>query len=253
MGKSMLLNAITGQERAIVSDVPGTTRDSLDIMIAYGSSRILLIDTAGLRRRGRIEAGVEHYSALRSIRAIDRADVVIQVMDTSELATNQDAHICGYVTDSYRGLLLAVNKWDLARNLGLTEDEAVHNVKDQMKFAAHAPISFVSALEGSGISDLLMKSKEVFDQWSKGVPRYDLRRTVLNAIGKHPPASTGRGALKIYSVAQDQTSPPSFTFYVNKASMVHFSYQRYLENALREAYGFEGSPLKMQFKSRGAG
>ena len=251
VGKSMLLNAITGQERAIVSEMPGTTRDSLDILMTYDDGTILLIDTAGLRRRGRIERGIEHFSALRSIRAIDRADVVVLVLDASELATSQDAHIGGYVTDSYRGLVLAVNKWDLSAKLELTEEEAVRTVRDRLKFAAHAPVSLVSALKRTGISDLLTNSRQVFDEWNKGVPRYDLRRTVLNAVGKHPPATTGRGALKIYGVAQDQTGPPSFTFYVNRANMVHFSYQRYLENALRAAYGFEGSPLRIRFKGRG--
>ena len=251
VGKSMLLNAITGQQRAIVSDVPGTTRDALDTLMRYGERTMLLIDTAGIRRRGRIEPGIERFSVLRAIRAIDRADVAALVMDSSELATSQDAHIGGYILDAYKGVVLTVNKWDLAEELGLSKEEASRKVRRLFRFASHAPICFVSALRGSGIPVLLEKAKEVHREWSRGLPRYQLRRTILEAVAAHPPATSGRHALKVYGVAQDEAGPPSFTFYVNRSDMVHFSYKRYLENALREAYGFEGSPLRMRFKGRG--
>ena len=251
VGKSMLLNAITGQERAIVSEAPGTTRDALDTLIMYDQRSVLLVDTAGIRRRGRIEPGIERYSTLRAIRAIDRADVAVLVLDASELATSQDAHIASYILDAYKGIVLAVNKWDLAPDLGLNKDEATRKVRQRFKFAPYAPARFVSALRGSGIGALMDTTHAVHGHWTKGVPRYGLRRTVLNAVAAHPPATSGRRALKIYGVAQDQTRPPSFTFYVNRSDMVHFSYQRYLENTLRKVYGFEGSPLKMRFKGRG--
>ena len=250
VGKSMLLNSILGEDRAIVSDVPGTTRDALDTLVTVDGRTVHLIDTAGLRRRGRIERGIEQFSAIRTIRAIDRAEVAALVMDAAELATTQDAHIAGYVLEAYRGILLAVNKWDLAPGLGLTREEAIRKVRERFKFASHMPICFTSALDGTGMDVLLDQAAEVHRRWSMGLPRYDLRRTILNAVAAHPPA-TGRRRLKLYGVTQDQSQPPSFTFYVNSSDMVHFSYRRYLENALRNAYGFEGAPLRMRFKSRG--
>jgi GTP-binding protein len=251
VGKSMLLNAITGQDRAIVNELPGTTRDALDTLMTYDQRTVLLVDTAGIRRRGKIEPGIERYSTLRAIRAIDRADVAVLLMDASELATSQDSHIASYVLDAYKGIVLAANKWDLARGLGLTMDEAAMKIKGRFKFAPHAPICFVSALRGSGIEALMETTQAVYNNWSKGLPRYELRRTILEAVASHPPATSGRRTLKIYGVSQDQAGPPSFTFYVNRSDMVHFSYKRYLENTLRKAFGFDGSPLKMHFKGRG--
>ena len=250
-GKSMLLNALSGHERAIVSETPGTTRDSVDTLITYDCRRILIVDTAGLRRRGSIKPGVERYSSLRSIRAIDRADVAILVLDATELATAQDAHIASYILDMYKGVVFGVNKWDLSKQAGLNKDAAARKVRERFKFASFAPICFVSALRETGLDILMRTVQDVSDQWRKDLPRYHLRRTVLNAVAAHPPALSGRSAAKIYSVSQDSTAPPSFTFYVNRADMVHFGYQRYLENALRDAYGFAGSPLRMRFKRRG--
>jgi GTP-binding protein len=246
----MLLNAITGQQRAIVSDIPGTTRDALDTLLTLDDRSILLIDTAGIRRRGSIDPGIEKYSVLRSVRAIDRADVAVLMMDTMELATAQDAHIAKYILDAYKGIVLVVNKWDMASEAGLTKAEATRLVMERFKFVPYAPICFTSGLKKTGIQELLDTCEGVFQQWSKGVPRYDLRRTVMNAVAEHPPTTSGKGGLKIYSVAQDNTGPPSFVFYVNRSDLLHFSYQRYLENALRRAYEFKGSPLKMEFRGR---
>ena len=250
-GKSMLLNALSGHERAIVSETPGTTRDSVDTLITYEGRRILIVDTAGLRRRGSIKPGIERYSSLRSIRAIDRADVAILVLDATELATAQDAHIASYILDMYKGVVFGVNKWDLSKQAGLNKDAAAVKVRERFKFASFAPVCFVSALRETGLDVLMHTVQDVSDQWRKDLPRYHLRRTILNAVAAHPPALSGRSAAKIYSVSQDSTAPPSFTFYVNRADMVHFGYQRYLENALRDAYGFAGSPLRMRFKRRG--
>ena len=251
VGKSMMLNAITGEERSIVSDVPGTTRDTVDTLITHDDRSILLIDTAGIRRRGKIGTGVEKYSVVRAIRAIDRSDVAVLLLDASEIATAQDTHVASQILDSFKGIVLAVNKWDLASDLGVTRDDATALVRDRFKFASFAPIRFTSSMTGMGLTDLLDTTLSVYGQWTKGLPRYDLRRTVMNAIAEHPPVAHKGRSVKIYSVAQEQTAPPSFTFYVNKADTVHFSYQRYLENRLREAYDFHGSPLKMRFKSRG--
>ena len=250
-GKSTLVNAITGRERAIVSDRPGTTRDALDTLVTYEGRTVLLIDTAGIRRRGKVQSGVERYSVLRAVRAIDRSDVAILLMDAGELATSHDAHIASYILDAYKGVVLAVNKWDLADELGLTESAALTRIRERFKFAPYAPVCLISAERGEGIDALMDEAHSVYAEWTKGVPRYQLRRIVLEAVARHPPAPTGRRSLKIYGVAQEQVGPPTFTFYVNRSDMVHFSYQRYLENALRQAYRFEGSRLRMRFKGRG--
>jgi len=251
VGKSMLLNTMTGQQRSIVSPIPGTTRDTIDTLVMRDDTSILLLDTAGIRRPGKVGTGIEKYSVLRAVRAIDRADVAILLLDVTETATSQDTHIASYILESFKGIVLAVNKWDLAPELGITEADATRMVRRKFKFATYAPLVFTSALTGQGLGPLLDTALEVYRQWTKGVPRYDLRRTVMGAVADHPPVAVRGRSLNIYSVAQDQTGPPSFTFYVNRSDTVHFSYQRYLENRLREAYDFRGSPLKMRFKSRG--
>ena len=250
-GKSQLLNAVVGEERSIVSDVPGTTRDAIDTLIEREGTSILLIDTAGIRRRGSIEQGIERYSVLRSIRAIERAQVAVLMLDVTELATAQDAHIASYVLEAHRGIVIAVNKWDLAPELKLTKEDAERTVRQRLKFLRFAPLRFISALTGAGVGDLLEATATAYVQWSRDLPRYDLRRTVLNAVADHPPASNSRHGLKVYGVTQDSTGPPGFTVYVNRSDLVHFSYRRYLENAIRGTYGFEGTPLRMRFRGRG--
>lgn len=250
VGKSMLLNAIAGEPRAIVSDIPGTTRDSLDSLLRIDDWSALIIDTAGMRRRGRIESGIERYSVLRAVRAVERADVAVLLMDATEPASSQDAHIAKYILDAYKGIILAVNKWDLASELGATQPQILQRVRERFKFVPYAPVCFASALTGAGVANLLASAREVHAEWTKGVPRYDLRRRILNAVAEHPPALSGRRSLKIFGVSQDGAGPPSFTFFVNHADMVHFSYKRYLENTIRGAYEFRGSPLRMRFKGR---
>ena len=250
VGKSQLLNIITGENRSIVSDVPGTTRDTVDTLIEVEDKTVLLIDTAGIRRRGKIGTGVEKYSVIRSVRAIDRADVAILLMDASEPAPAQDSHIASYILDSYKGVVLAVNKWDLAGELNVNREDVMAVVADKFRFASYAPLRFISALTGQGVNQLLDTALAVHRQWTKSLPRYDLRRTVMNAVAEHPPVAQKGRSLRIYNVSQDQAGPPTFTFYVNHSDTLHFSYQRYLENRLREVYDFHGSPLKMRFRSR---
>ena len=250
VGKSQLLNIITGENRSIVSDVPGTTRDTIDTLIEVEDKTVLLIDTAGIRRRGKIGTGVEKYSVIRSVRAIDRADVAILLMDASEPATAQDSHIASYILDSYKGVVLAVNKWDLAGELNVNREDVMAVVGDKFRFASYAPLRFISALTGQGVNQLLDTALAVHRQWTKSLPRYDLRRTVMNAVAEHPPVAQKGRSLRINNGSQDQAGPPTFTFYVNHSDTLHFSYQRYLENRLREVYDFHGSPLKMRFRSR---
>jgi GTP-binding protein len=250
VGKSMLLNALTGENRSIVSDVPGTTRDTIDTLIKYNDMDVLLIDTAGIRRRGKIGTGVEKYSVIRSVRAIDRADVVVMLMDAMEPATMQDTHIAGYILDAYKGVVLVVNKWDLLQGKGVTKGEIEALLRDKFRFATYAPICFTSALNATGLDELMATSVDVYNEWTKGIPRSDLRRTMMSAIAEHPPTGIKGRTLKIYSVSQEEVAPPSFTFFVNRADSIHFSYERFLENRLRRAYEFRGSPLKMRFKGR---
>jgi GTP-binding protein len=250
VGKSMLLNALTGENRSIVSDVPGTTRDTIDTLIKYNDMDVLLIDTAGIRRRGKIGTGVEKYSVIRSVRAIDRADVVIMLMDAMEPATMQDTHIAGYILDAYKGVVFGVNKWDLLQGKGVTKGEIETLLRDKFKFATYAPICFMSALNATGLDELMATSVDVYKEWTKGIPRIDLRRTMMSAIAEHPPTGIKGRTLKIYSVSQEEVAPPSFTFFVNRADSIHFSYERFLENRLRRAYDFRGSPLRMRFKGR---
>ena len=250
VGKSMLLNALTGENRSIVSDIPGTTRDTIDTLIKYNDLDVLLIDTAGIRRRGKIGTGIEKYSVIRSVRAIDRADVVVLLMDAMEPATMQDTHIAGYILDAYKGVVFVVNKWDLLEGKGITKGEIEALLKDRFRFATYAPICFTSALNSTGLEELLDTSLDVYNEWSKGIPRSDLRRTMMSAIAEHPPTGIKGRSLKIYSVSQEEVAPPSFTFFVNRADSIHFSYERFLENRLRRAYEFRGSPLRMRFKGR---
>ncbi|MBN18674.1 MAG: ribosome biogenesis GTPase Der [Chloroflexi bacterium] len=251
VGKSMLMNAILKEDRSIVHGVPGTTRDSLDSRFNYNDKDLLLIDTAGIRRSGKIEAGVEKYSVLRTLQSIDRSDVCGLVIDASELATAQDTHVASNILNAFKGIVIVVNKWDLSSQLSMTEDDVKIKIKNKFKFLDFAPICFTSGLNGQGLNDLINKVIDVNYEWNKTVPRYDLRRIIMTAIGNNPPSNSGKRLLKIHSVSQDKKAPPSFTFYVNNPDLVHFSYKRYLENCLRDAYSFLGSPIRMRFKKLG--
>ena len=251
VGKSMLINSLSGENRSIVSNIAGTTRDSLDTVINYKEKDIQLIDTAGIRRRGQIDYGIEKYSVLRSIQAIDRCDVAALLIDASEFATAQDTHVANYILEAHKGIVLLINKWDLSNQLGTNQPDMANQVKSKFKFAQYAPICFTSGLTGSGIETMLDTVMMVQSERSKIIPRADVRRTILTAVANHPPPVQGKKELKIYSAMQDGSSPPSFTFFVNHPDMIHFSYKRYLENSLRENFGFEGSPLRMRFRGRG--
>tara|TARA_Y100000590_G_scaffold64391_1_gene69213 strand:- start:314 stop:1642 length:1329 start_codon:yes stop_codon:yes gene_type:complete len=250
VGKSSLLNAILGEERAIVSDIPGTTRDSIDTKVQYDEQQLLLIDTAGIRRRGKVIPGIEKFSVLRSVRSIDRADVIFLVMDATELATAQDSHIAGQITNAFKGVVILVNKWDIAEANGITESECISEIRDRFKFMPYAPIRFVSAVEKIGISDAIDAAIMVFEDLTKEVEEEKLNNEVTSAISKHLPPYKGRRHLRVHKVFQAGINPPTFTFYVNYPDLVHFSYRRYLENRLREGLGFRWSHLKLEFKNR---
>ena len=250
VGKSMLLNSILGDERVIVSDMPGTTRDAVDIPFTFDDEPVTLIDTAGLRRRGRIEHGIEQYSVLRAVRAIERANVCLLVIDGMESITAQDTHVAGYVTDAYKGVVVVVNKWDLA---GLETDtewmEA--EVRRRLRFVSHAPVRFTSALTGAGVQEVMETALDVYEQGRKMVSRGALDRTLMSALAEHLPTGRGGRSLKVFRMYQKGVSPPTFVTFVNNPDLVHFSYQRYLENRLRSAFGFAGNPIHLIFSSRG--
>ena len=250
VGKSMLLNTILGHQRVIVSEIPGTTRDAIDIPFSFDDKPVTLIDTAGVRRRGRIEVGIEKYSVLRAVRAIERANVCLLVIDGTESVTAQDTHIAGQVLDAYRGVVVVVNKWDLVE--GETDMERMTlEVRRMLKFIPHAPICFTSALTGAGVQKTIETALEVYEQGNRMVSRGALERTLMSAVADHlPPNRRGR-PLKIYRIYQKGVNPPTFVTFVNNPELVHFSYQRYLENRLRSAFGFAGNPIHLIFSTRG--
>jgi len=250
VGKSTLLNAILGQERAIVAESPGTTRDTIDIVYEYDGQRMLLIDTAGIRRRGQIEGGIERYSVMRALRAIGRADVALLVTDATEAITAQDAHIAGYIQQASKGIVLLVNKWDLVEQ---TADRAQwsQEMRRKLKFVAYAPIVFISAKLKKGINDVLNAVREVFAERMKRISTAELNSVIRDAVAAHAPPSVAGKRLKILYTTQAEINPPTFVFFVNDVKLMHFSYKRYLENSLRQSFGFKGTPLRLIYKSRG--
>jgi GTP-binding protein len=250
VGKSRLLNALLGQERAIVSDVPGTTRDSLDTQIEWAGQPLTLIDTAGIRRRGRVEQGIERFSVLRSMRAIDRCDVVLLVVDATEGFTAQDLHIAGYVEDQKKGMVLVVNKWDLVEKDGRTMDEYRAKAQEALAFMPYVPLVFISAKFGQRVHQVLETALNVVGERERRVPTAGLNKLLREAVAKHPPASKPGKWLKFYYATQADVAPPTFVFFCNDPEHLHFSYRRYLENEIRGEWGFVGTPIRMSFRSR---
>lgn len=250
VGKSALLNALLGQERAIVSDVAGTTRDSLDTQILWEGEPITLIDTAGIRRRGRVEQGIERVSVMRSMRAIDRADVVVLVINAIEDFTAQDLHIAGYVEEQKKGLVVAINKWDLVEKDHATMDEFRKRAAKELDFMAYAPVVFISAKTGQRVGQVIEASLNVLEQRGKRISTAALNKMLREAVSKHQPPSRPGKWVKFFYATQADVSPPTFIFFTNDPKQIHFSYRRYLENELRETFGFEGTPLRISFRNR---
>ncbi len=258
VGKSSLLNAMLGEERAIVHEAPGTTRDAIDTVIEDARGRIVLIDTAGIRRRGRIERGIEKYSVLRALRAIDRADVVLLVMDGLDGVAAQDTHIAGYVREAYKGLVAVVNKWDLVRERARAEklrgdtltQEYTAVVREALNFMDYVPVLFVSAKTGQRVPQVLETALAVQAERGRRIATSELNQAVQEAMARHAPPSERGRALKVYYTTQATTAPPTFVFFVNNPQLLHFSYERYLENQLRAAFGFSGTPIKLVFRPR---
>ncbi|MFH1662358.1 MAG: ribosome biogenesis GTPase Der [Chloroflexota bacterium] len=249
VGKSMLLNTLAGGERAIVSHLPGTTRDALDTKLDFNGQSVLFIDTAGVRRRGRIETGVERYSVLRTLKAIDRADIALLLLDATELVTAQDLHIAGYIQQADKGIILLVNKWDIAKDL--TKEECARDIRNKFRFVSYAPLLFISAKLGQGVDKIIKQSSSIYQERFKRITTAEVNSVLQQAISAHNPPQKANKRLKLLYATQADINPPTFVFFVNDTSIMHFSFQRYLENKLRQAFGFDGTPLRLVFKTRG--
>ncbi|MFC1954965.1 ribosome biogenesis GTPase Der [Chloroflexota bacterium] len=249
VGKSMLLNAMLGDSRAIVDETPGTTRDALDTLFDFDGLSVLLIDTAGIRRRGRVEAGVERYSVIRSLRAIDRADIVLLVLDATEMVTAQDMHIAGYIQQATKGIVLIVNKWDLIIDKDTTEWDRY--IRSRFKFMSYASMLYTSAKYAQGIDEVPPEMRRVYQERLKRLSTAAVNNVVQQAVATRNPPRTGTKRLKVLYATQAEVNPPTFIFFVNDAKLIHFSYQRYLENKLRQSFGFAGTSLRLIFKTRG--
>ncbi len=265
VGKSSLLNAILGFQRSIVSDVPGTTRDAIDIEMEFEGKKVILIDTAGIRRRGRVGPGVEKYSVLRASRAIDRCDVALLLVDASEGLAAQDTHIAGEVQDKSKGVVVVVNKWDLAQaqrraaregdipkpNEEIESAERYRKIiAEGLKFIPYAPIVFASAKTGYHVQSLLETVLGIAEMRFLRISTSRLNEAVQDAVRRHNPTVNRGKVLKIYYATQARVNPPTFVFFVNDPQALHFSYERYLENQLRAAFDFKGTGIRMYFRAR---
>lgn len=249
VGKSTLLNALLGEERVIVDDTPGTTRDAIDSLVDFDGESVLLIDTSGIKRRGRLGAGVGRYSAIRALRAIDRADVALVVLDASELATAQDMHIAGYVQQAAKGIILVVNKWDLPEDKNTAECDRY--IRGQFRFVSYAPVLYISAKSGQGVDKIMPQVRQIYEERRKRLPTAAVNSIIQQAVAAHGVPRKGSKLLKIRYATQAEASPPTFVLFVNDPRLVHFSYRRYLENKLRQVFGFAGTPIRFVFKTGG--
>lgn len=252
VGKSSLLNKLLGEERVIVSPIPGTTRDAIDTQLTYYGQEITLIDTAGIRRRGRIEPGVEKYSVLRALKAIERADVVTLLIDATEGVMAQDAHIAGMALDKLKSIVVVINKWDAVAKDSHTMPEFTRQVREHLNFLDYVPVLFISAKTGQRVGSVLPTVVQVQEERLRRVSTADLNRIVRSALDKHAPPSKAGKRLRIKYASQVRTDPPTFLFHVNDPELVHFSYARFLENQIRENYSFLGTPLRFSFRKKSA-
>lgn len=249
-GKSLLLNKIVGEERAIVSEIAGTTRDAIDTKLEYNGIPIILIDTAGIRRRGKVLPGVEKYSVIRSMNAIERSDVSILMIDATTSITAQDTHIAGYIKDAWKSALVVVNKWDLVEKDSYTINDYTAHIRQELNFLDYVPMIFISALTGKRVDQVLPLALQVQEERLVRLSTSQLNRIIQRAQDMHPaPSKTGR-ALRIYYGTQVRSDPPTFMLYVNQPDLAHFSYIRYLENQIRKEYPFLGTPIRIVMKKR---
>ncbi|HHX49447.1 MAG TPA: ribosome biogenesis GTPase Der [Clostridiales bacterium] len=249
-GKSSLVNSLLGYERSIVTNVAGTTRDAIDTPIEYDGQKFLLIDTAGIRKKAKVSEDVEYYSVIRSIAAIKRADIVLIVIDAQEMLTEQDIKICGLVHEANKPSVILMNKWDLIEKDTNTAYQFTNKLKEQLKFMSYFKPLYISALTGKRVNQVLKAAIEVYENASRHISTGLLNEIINNAIlTNEPPLKSGR-RLKIYYAVQGGVNPPTFVFFVNDTSLIHFSYLRFLENQIRDAFVFEGTPIKLVTRAK---
>lgn len=248
VGKSSLLNKLLREERVMVSPIAGTTRDTIDTKLTWEGQEFTLIDTAGIRRRGKVEHGVEYVSVLAALKALERADVALLVVDATSGVTAQDTHVAGYVIENFKSVVVLVNKWDAIEKDTHTMAEYEIRVREQLAFMPYVPVLFISALTGQRVHKVLEMVQQVYAERQKRIPTSELNRLISELTSRHAPPTSGKLKLRFRFATQAETSPPTFIFFVNHEKLVHFSYQRYIENNLRERYGFIGTPLRMRFR-----
>jgi GTP-binding protein len=250
VGKSSLLNKLAGEERAIVSPIAGTTRDALDTHITFQDAEITLIDTAGIRKRGKIDRGVEKYSVIRSLRAIERSDVALLMIDATEPISAQDTHIAGFILDAWKSAVVLVNKWDAVEKDTFTMEEFRKRIQYSLNFMDFVPILFISALTGQRVSTVLPEALRVQGERLVKLKTSLLNRILLRAQDRHAPSSKTGRILRIYYGTQVRSDPPTFMLFVNDTKLAHFTYLRYIENQLRKEYPFTGTPIRLVLKAR---
>ena len=251
VGKSSLINALLNEERTIVSDVAGTTRDAIDTNFKYNHEEFTVIDTAGMRKKGRIYENVEKYSLIRSLKAIDRSDVCVMVINAEEGIIEHDKHIISYCLDAGKGIVICVNKWDTVKNPDQDIKHWQELIKYELKFIPYAKVVFLSALTKKRINTLMPEIISAYENNKKEVKTSVLNNIIMDAVSLHQPPSYKGKRLKIYFVHQVDNKPPKFELQVNDKKLVHFSYERYLENQLRDNIDFSGTPIILQFKNKG--
>jgi GTP-binding protein len=250
VGKSSLINRIIGEERVIVSDIAGTTRDAIDTPFQFGEDKYVFIDTAGMRKRKKIFENIEHYSVVRALTAIERSDVCLILIDAVEGVTEQDTKIAGYVNEQGRAAIIVVNKWDLVDKDEKTMNRFIEDIRRDLPFMAYAPTIFISALTGQRVTKLFDLIKYVSNQHAMRISTGMVNDIINEAVLMNQPAISGGRRLKILYTTQVSVKPPTFALFVNDPEILHFSYQRYLENQLRKSFGFEGTPIKFLIRKR---
>jgi len=251
VGKSSIINRILGEERVIVSDIPGTTRDAIDTLYETNGKKYLFIDTAGIRRKSKVEEEIERYSVLRAFSAVDRADVCIVMIDAQDGVTEQDTRIAGYAHEQGKASIIAVNKWDLVEKQTGTMEKMKKKIAEDLEFMNYAPIVFISAKTGQRVDRLLELIDYVFDQASFRIQTGVLNDVLNEAVAMVQPPSDKGKRLKVYYMTQTGVRPPSFVLFVNDAELMHYSYERYLKNTLRSNFGFEGTPIRFILREKG--
>lgn len=250
VGKSSLVNALLGEERVIVSDLPGTTRDAIDTPLRLNGMNYLLVDTAGIRRKSKVDEAVEYYSVLRAIRAVERSDVIIMVLDATEVITEQDLKIAGIIKDAGKACLILINKWDLVEKDNSTAGNFEEQIRRELGFLDYAPLLFVSAKTGQRLGKILSLVNLVMESYTFRISNNRINEVIGEITALHQPPTVKGKMLKIYYTKQIKVKPPTFQFSVNNPDGMHFSYQRYLENKLREYFGFVGTPIRFQLKTK---